>query len=50
MRIQLCIFDMDGLLIDSESVWYKSASACSGKYGFDVPDELILGTMGLNDT
>ena len=41
---------MDGLLIDSESVWYKSASACSGKYGFDVPDELILGTMGLNDT
>ena len=48
-RIQLCIFDMDGLLIDSETVWYKNASACSRKYGYAVPDELILDTMGLND-
>lgn len=41
---------MDGLLIDSESVWYKSALACNEKYGYSVPDELVLDTMGLNGT
>ena len=48
-RIELCIFDMDGLLIDSETVWYNSALACSRKYGYNVPDGLVLDTMGIND-
>ncbi len=48
-KIQLCIFDMDGLLLDSETVWYLSALACNEKYGYEVPDQFVLDTMGLND-
>ncbi len=48
-RIELCIFDMDGLLIDSEKVWRDIAIECSERYGYAVPDKLILDTMGLND-
>ena len=39
---------MDGLLLDSEKVWYIGALACSEKYGYGVPKELILDTMGIN--
>ena len=39
---------MDGLLIDSETIWHTCALACSEKYGYGVPDELVLDTMGIN--
>jgi len=48
-KIQLCVFDMDGLMLDSESVYYLCARLCSEKYGYQIPDELILQTMGINE-
>ncbi len=49
-KIQLCVFDMDGLMLDSESVYYHCAKLCSEKYGYQIPDELFLQTMGTNET
>ncbi len=48
-KIKLCIFDMDGLLIDSEKIYLLSALACSEKYGYQIPEELIYRTMGNNE-
>ncbi len=39
---------MDGLLIDSETIWHTCALTCSEKYGYGVPDGLVLDTMGIN--
>ena len=41
---------MDGLLIDSEKIYFLSARACSADYHYGLTDELILSTMGLNLT
>ena len=48
-KIRLCVFDMDGLLIDSESVWLNNALECNRKYGYGIPEELVLKTMGNNN-
>lgn len=47
-RYKLCIFDMDGLLIDTEIIYLKTALQCSQLYGYNVPEELIRSTMGNN--
>ncbi len=49
-KIKYCVFNMDGLLIDSEKIYLISALECSRIYGYDIPEELILSTMGNNDT
>ena len=48
--IKLCVFDMDGLLIDSEKIYLINALACNEIYGYGIPEELIRGTMGVNET
>ena len=40
---------MDGLLLDSETVYFINARRCSEIYGYHIPDELILSTMGMNE-
>ena len=47
-KYKLCIFDMDGLLIDTEIIYLKTALECSKLYGYNVPEELIRSTMGNN--
>ncbi len=47
-KVSLCIFDMDGLLIDSERIYLESAMECSRNFGYNVSDELIRKTMGNN--
>ncbi|MCL2744888.1 MAG: HAD-IA family hydrolase [Planctomycetaceae bacterium] len=39
-------FDMDGLMFDTEDVYWKAASALLGKRGFIYTDELCADIMG----
>ncbi|MDR2169064.1 MAG: HAD family phosphatase [Planctomycetaceae bacterium] len=39
-------FDMDGLMFDTESVYWKSAAALLGRRGFEYTEELCDAIMG----
>lgn len=42
-----CIFDMDGLLIDSEPLWRRAEIAAMARVGVPLDDDLCKETMGL---
>lgn len=44
----LIIFDMDGLMIDSEAKWQKAWKLTGEKYGFDFGDSLFLKLVGIS--
>ena len=41
------IFDMDGVLIDSEPLWRRAERACFGEVGLALTDDDCLQTQGL---
>jgi len=45
--INAVIFDMDGVLIDSEPFWQESEIAAFGKVGLQLTRSMCLETMGL---
>lgn len=45
--IKAVIFDMDGLLIDSEPIWHEAARKTMAKINFEISEELKLQTTGL---
>ena len=40
------VFDLDGLMIDSEQLDWKGAKAVAVRRGFDVDDEFLRRTIG----
>jgi mannitol-1-/sugar-/sorbitol-6-/2-deoxyglucose-6-phosphatase len=46
--IKAAIFDMDGLLIDSEPLWTEAAREVMQKVNFEITDALKLQTTGLS--
>jgi HAD superfamily hydrolase (TIGR01509 family) len=46
--IKAAIFDMDGLLIDSEPMWTEAAREVMQKVNFEITDALKLQTTGLS--
>lgn len=46
MDIRAVVFDMDGLLLDSEILFKKSWQEASHSIGFDMPDALFLELIG----
>lgn len=44
--IKAIIFDMDGLLVDSEPYWKIAEKICFGKLGLTLNDELLRQVMG----
>ncbi len=46
--IKAAIFDMDGLLIDSEPIWEEAAREVMQKVNFDLTNALKLQTTGLS--
>ncbi len=45
--IRAVIFDMDGVLIDSEHHWQRTERAIFGELGVELTDELLVQTRGL---
>lgn len=42
------IFDMDGLIFDSETLYREAATAAAAALGHELPPELYRATIGLN--
>lgn len=47
MQLNTVIFDMDGLLIDSEPLWNEAANEVFKEYGINLSDEQQATTTGL---
>lgn len=47
MKTTTAIFDMDGLLIDSEPLWYEAAQECLTKFGITIDEKQYVETTGL---
>lgn len=48
MRFQAVIFDMDGLLMDSERVGLEIMPQCGLLQGYDIPAAMVRETIGSN--
>ena len=48
MRFQAVIFDMDGLLMDSERVGLEIMPQCGFLQGYDIPAAMVRETIGSN--
>jgi mannitol-1-/sugar-/sorbitol-6-/2-deoxyglucose-6-phosphatase len=46
-NIKAVIFDMDGLIIDSEPLWRKAEMAVFQSMGYDFTEEMCIQTMGM---
>lgn len=48
-KLQVIIFDMDGLLIDSEQVYYSGSQKIADDYQLDYTKETYLRGIGISD-
>ena len=48
MRVQAVIFDMDGLLMDSERIGLTVMHECGCLQGYSIPVEMVRETIGSN--
>lgn len=47
--IKLCVFDMDGLLLDSEKVYLHNALKTSEIYNYGLDWDFLVTTLGINE-
>src|ERR1700709_1055978 len=47
MELNTVIFDIDGLLVDSEPLWNEAATEVFGQYGVSLTEEQYKTTTGL---
>ncbi|MDF2685550.1 MAG: HAD-superfamily hydrolase, subfamily variant 3 [Clostridia bacterium] len=46
--IELVIFDMDGLMFDSERIYVETWPDAARLFGYEVTEEAVVGAIGLN--
>ena len=46
-KIEAVVFDMDGLMFDTEKLWLDGVAKTNEVFGYNVPLELIISCMGL---
>jgi HAD superfamily hydrolase (TIGR01509 family) len=46
-RPSAVIFDMDGLLLDTEALWQEGLLAAAAEAGFEIPDDVYNGSIGI---
>lgn len=49
MKYNAVIFDMDGLLFDTELVYYEATQVVADKMGFPYDKDLYLKFLGVSD-
>lgn len=47
--IKAVIFDMDGLMFDTEKLWIEEGTVLAQKLGYDIPDDLFYKTIGMKN-
>lgn len=50
LKFELIIFDMDGLMFDTEKISYISWRDAAARYGYQIDDEIFRKTIGANLT
>lgn len=46
--VKLCIFDMDGLIFDTESLYLEQFPKILKEYGYNLSNKQLLKTIGMN--
>ncbi len=49
-ELDLVIFDMDGLIFDTEAIYIEKGKEISERYGYNVTIDVMMTTIGMNDT
>jgi beta-phosphoglucomutase-like phosphatase (HAD superfamily) len=47
-KFELIIFDMDGLMFDTEKISFVSWRDAAAQYGYQIDDEIFRKTIGTN--
>lgn len=47
-KLELVIFDMDGLMFDTERIAFTSWKKAASEYGYEIDRELFIMTLGVN--
>lgn len=50
MKMKAIIFDFDGLIVDTESIWYESYKEVLSNYGYELELERFSKIIGTHDT
>lgn len=50
MKIKALLFDLDGLIFDSEKVYYRCWKRAGEAYGFEIPHETLLALRSCDST
>lgn len=48
LKIELIIFDMDGLMFDTEKISFVSWRDAAARYGYQIDNEIFRKTIGAN--
>lgn len=48
-RVDAIVFDMDGLMFDTEKIWIDASERANNEFGYNVPKEIVIDCIGLRE-